>query len=372
VNVTWHSFDLRSGRRGQQLHMQARGNPSRILCQPTELSISTRIWDQGRPVPGWDQATLPGRTMLVALDADTEEPLWGGMVYRRRSMSGDWVNLDTVTLEGYFDRRYVSDHTYTFVDQSLIAEGLIADATTDGVEMVVDAIASHRFRERQYFQDEDKTVLSVLTELAGIASGIEFTIDLEWADDTHTVLQRVVRVAERIGSGSAHPTAVFTMPGCVVDFSYIEDFSTEHGANAVQAVSSGEGDTRPESRWMTVLQAGWARFEKKFTPSTSITHRPTLDLHARGEVLQTWDGMKELTLEAELTTAPRLGLVWRLGDDVGVSLTCPRFPARLNADGAMVPGYQANVRAIGWELDLDAHRVRPRLLEADEVEVESL
>lgn len=372
MRVTWHSFDLRTGRRGQQLHTQTRGNPSRILCQPTELAIAVRIWDQGQPVAGWDPATLPGRTMLVALDAETEEPLWGGMVYRRRSTAGDWVILDTVTLEGYFDRRYVSDHRFTFVDQALIAEGLIADATNDGVEMVVDAVTSFRFREREYFEDEDKTVLSVLSELAGIDGGIEFTIDLEWADETHTVLRRVVRVAGRIGAASARPTAVFTMPGAVVDFDYLEDFSSEYGANAVQAVSSGEGDTRPESRWMTVLQAGWARFEKKFTPSTSITAVATLNLHARAEVLQTWDGMKELTLEAELTTAPRVGVDWRLGDDVGVSLTCPRFPARLDADGSVVPGYQANVRAIGWELDLDAHRVRPRLLEADEVEVESL
>lgn len=371
LNVTWHSVDLRTGARGQQLQVQAKTAPSRILGTPTELELSVRLWDKGAEVPGWEAATLPGRVMVVALD-ENETPIWGGMVYRRVGNASAWVALNTVTLEAYLDRRYVQDHTYTFVSQTLIAAGVIGDATTDGVEFDVDAIASFQLRERSYFDDEDKTVLSVLNELVEIESGLEFTIDLEWADDTRTVLSRIIRIADRIGTPTTTPTAMFTMPGCVTDFTYVEDYSPENGANAVQAISSGEGDTRPESQWQKAVAPGWVQYDKKITPSTSITETATLNLHARAEVLQTWDGMKELVLEAQADAAPRIGTDWHLGDDVGVALTCPRFPERMNADGAQVPGYQAVVRAIGWELDLEGRRLKPRLLEADEVEVEAL
>lgn len=369
--VTWHSFDLRTGTRGQQLAVQANGNPSRILCTATELELIVRIWERGAELPGWYEATLPGRTMIVALD-ENETPIWGGMVYRRISTGSSWATLSTVTLEAYFDRRYVKDHSYTLTSQTVIADGVIGDATTDGVELIVDAASSFRLQDRQYFEDEDKTVLAALQELVDVEAGIEYTIDLSWADETRSVLERIVRIADRIGTGSAAPTASFSMPGSVTDFSYIEDYSADNGANAVQAISSGEGDSRPESKWMTAVVPGWVRYERKITPSTSITDPAVLDLHARAEVLQTWDGMNELTLEAHADTAPRIGTDWHLGDDVGVTLTCPRFPERMDADGAVVPGYQAVVRAVGWELDLEARRIKPRLLEAQPVDVEEL
>lgn len=365
LRVTWHSFDLRTGARGQQLPAQQPGSFSRILCEASDSQVAVRI------VPGWDEATLPGRTMLVALDQE-EKPVWGGLVFRRVSDAGDWSTCSIATLEAYFDRRFVTDQTYTSTGQTLIAEGLIDSVATDGVELVVDATASTHSRDRAYFEDEDKTVLSVLQELAGVEGGIEFTVDLDWTDTGHNMLKRTMRVADRIGTATDTPTAVFTMPGSVKDFSYVEDFSSDHGANAVRAVSSGEGDTRPESRWMTALQPGWARFERIITPSTSIIDAAVLDAHAHAEVAQTWDGMNELTLEANLQTAPRVGEDWYLGDDVGAALTCPRFPQRMDADGAVVPGYQAVVRAIGWEMDLDADVIKPRLLEATPVDVEAL
>jgi hypothetical protein len=386
--VSWHSFDLRSGRRGPRVVTRQLGQVERILNEATETTLDVQIWRDGASVPDWDSSTLPGRVMLVAVD-ENDQPIWGGMVYRRVANGGEWVTLSLVTLEAYFDRRYInSDVTFTNQDQvSVIAHDVIATTLAYGIDFTVDAPYSNWLRDRTYLVDDDKTVLSVLQELAGVENGIEFTVDLAWADgDDHMVLDRIVRIRNQLGTAylgstgteSDRPIAIFHMPGSVVDFQYLEDFGPEFGANAVVAVSSGEGDTRPESfrHIARNIVAGfgglWAMFEKRFTPSTSIIETDTLDAHASRELQQTWNGMNELTLEANLDTAPRVNSDWFLGDDVAVSLTCPRFPERVNSDGETVPGYQANVRCIGWSIDFDARRLIPRLLETHEVEVEEL
>jgi len=325
--------------------------------------------------------------MLVAVD-ENDAPIWGGLVYRRLSSESDWATLSLVTLEAYLDRRYINaDVTFTGADQvSEIAKEVIETTLAEGIEFTIDAPYSNWRRDRTYLVDDDKTILSILSELADIDSGIEFTVDLAWTDETNTVLDRIIRIRNRVGTAylgdfgveADNPPAVFHMPGSVVGFQYLEDYSTENGANAVVAVSSGEGDTRPES--LMNIAAGvvyghggqWPRFERRFTPSTSITDQGTLDDHAYSELLETWDGLKELTLEANLDTAPQLHVDWWLGDDVGVQLTGRRFPERMTSDGGRVAGYLAVLRVIGWEIDLDARRLKPRLVELNEVEVETL
>jgi hypothetical protein len=391
-HVTWHSFDLRSGRRGPQLTTRTLGSVSRILNEATETQIDVRIPSATAENHAlYDDtlaATLPGRVMLVAVD-DNDQPIWGGLVYKRINSAAEWMILNMVTLEAYLDRRYINANmTFTNEDQvSVIAKEVIETTLAEGVEFTVDAPYSNWPQDRTYLIDEDKTVLSVLEELVGVENGIEFTVDLAWADgDNHMVLDRIFRIRNQVGtaylgatgSDSDQPIAIFHMPGSVTDFQYIEDYGSENGANAVLAVSSGEGDTRPESSLHIAagIVAGWgglwAMFERRFTPSTSITATATLDQHASSELQQTWDGMNELTLEANLDTAPRVNADWFIGDTVAVSLTCARFPERMNSDGEVVPGYQGNVRCIGWEIDFDKRRLKPRLLETTEIEVEVL
>jgi hypothetical protein len=366
VAVTWHAVDLKTGRRGQQITTASLGTVGRIIGEPTDLSglaVACQIGDE--PVVGWEQATLPGRMMLVACD-DDDVPVWGGMVLRRRSTSSSWVSLDLATCEAYFDRRYVTDHTYAATSQGAIVSGIITDnAIATGIEFTVDASSSF-VRDRTYLDDEDKTVLSVLQDLMAVEGGPEFTVDLEWNAD-HTTLARIVRVRDRIGTASTLPVTRFEMPGNVVDFEYVEDYSGDNGANDVMATSSGEGDARPTSAHQvaqSLIDNGWVKYERRFTPSTSIIDTNVLDAHARAELAQTQDGLAELTLEVDLSDGRPLPWVdFHLGDDVAVALTCPRFPEVLDANGALGPGYTKNVRCVGWEVDLDANRLKPRLLE---------
>jgi hypothetical protein len=381
VNLSWHSFDLKSGRRGPEVRVAGYSPFGRHIGRPTEATVDVYCYDietdpdaatLGIPteagiVPGWDSATLPGRVMLVALD-DEEQPVWAGMVLRRRSDAGQVVTCDCATLEAYFDRRYVTDQIYTTSDQvSGIAKGLIDGIVPTGIGFTVDAPASNTLRDREYFGDEDKTLLSVLQELMGVIGGPEFTVDHEWTDATKTTLRSVVRVRNRIGMASALPTAAFEMPGSVTNLSYVEDYSTEHGANDVMATSSGEGEARPESDHQTagdLLAGGWVKYEDRFTPSTSITSITTLNAHASQRLALMREGLAELTLESHLDTGPRLRWDFRLGDDVEAVLTCPRFPARYDLAGAIQPGFSALLRCWGWVVDHQGNRLLPTLRDA--------
>lgn len=387
IGVRWHSVDLRTGRRGAPVVAQIQGTISRILSEATEATLVSRIPGESALYDEWVAATEPGYVMLVAVDSN-DVPIWGGMLYKRVATASEWATLSLVTLEAYLDRRY-ADANYRFYNSdqiSVIALQMVQTTLADGIGFTIDAPYSNWLRDRTYLVDDDKTILSILQELADVQGGIEFTVDIAWTDDTATTLDRILRFRNRLGTAylgefgvqNNNPPSVFTMPGSVTDFEYTEDYGSDNGANAVIAVSSGEGDTRPES--MNNIAGGvvygfggnMVLFERRFTPSTSITDTGTLDDHAYQELLQTWDGLRQLTLTANLDTAPQVNVDWFLGDDVGVSLICPRFPERMSSDGGKVAGYLATLRVIGWEIDIDARQLKPTLIELNEVEVETL
>ena len=368
-DVSFHAFDLKTGRRLQRLEVASMPTIGRLIGEPTSTQVDCRYWRNGGPVVGFKEATLPGRTMIVALDGDSERPIWGAMNLRRRNDDAekpDVATLDVATLEAYFDRRFVKDHTYSATAQGAIISGILAaDLIPTGIDFVVDSVSSFP-RDRTYLDDDDKTVYAVLEELMDVEGGPEFTVDLEWLDAEHTTLKRIIRVRDRIGTAQTDPVARFEQPGSVNSAEYIEDFSAENGANDILAVSSGEGDLRPESKHAVaqeLLNNGWPRYEHRFTPSTSIINTSVLDAHARATLKSMKLGLNQLTLSATFD-GPRLGVDYSLGDDVSAVLTSHWFPEAIDADGNLGPGYRQVVRCIGWDLDLEARVQKPILWEA--------
>jgi hypothetical protein len=379
VDVTWHSFDLKSGRRGAPVDVDSLGVLKRLIGTATETQLAVLCYDVSREthplglpttageVPGWDEATLPGRTMLVALDAN-EDILWGGMVLRRRSTAAEWVACTVFTLEHYFERRFVGDVDFTDQDLATVAAGLIDEQDVDGLDFTVDAIPTGSTAEEALFSDSsDVTIASALERIGGLEGGCEWTVDLSWADATHTRLVRTARVAARLGT--ARPlTTQWTLPGPVLDFEFVEDYSREFGANDVLATSSGEGGERPSSQHKVdtaLIAGGWPRYELRFSPGPNIVDDEALDQHADTELAATRLGLSQLKLTADLTDAPRLGTDWWLGDDITAVLTCSRFPARTGPDGDLVPGYTRRLRAVGVEINLQDMTVTPSTREIE-------
>ncbi|MEU5965958.1 hypothetical protein ABZ777_32535 [Micromonospora parva] len=366
--VSWLGCDLVTGRIVEELPgLTASGSIGALLGAYTSASLALPIplGGHGRAPRGWESATEPGRSMIVAVLAG--QPIWGGIVVTRRGGTDAVVQLGCVSAEGYLDRRYVRNHTWTQQDESsVIAAGLIGDANVEGIGLVVDAPATGTLRDRTYIDQDDATVYSRLRELMGVTAGPEWTISVEWADATQTAVRKRIRVRKRIGyAATIAPTAVYTTGSAAAvvasrgasdaRYTYDEDYSASRGANHIVATSSGEGDSRPQSppvRDQALFDAGWPRWEYRWTPGYSITSINTLSEHARRALALMARGGRPLTITSRADTYPVLGTDWWIGDDVGYELTGHRHPAGLN--GA--------ARAIGWTLDPQAGTVSPILL----------
>lgn len=288
----------------------------------------------------WRVATRPAATFLVALD-EQEAPLWGGMVIRRTRAVGSGVGLSLVSAEGYLDRVYVGDVAYTAGPQNLIVQSLVetyCDTLPIRVEVVGgDGVA----RDREYKDSEDKTLYSVLTDFSGVVGGPEWTIGWEWVDERRLGL--VFYVGDRIGSPAPvglNPAAQFYLPGSVTDAELEEGYGADEGANDVMAVSTGTEDARPQSPHQTITTDLRPRFEKRWSPSTSIKEVPTLTSHAQRALAAMKDGTLALSLTANRQEAPALNRDWRIGDDIGFDITAPEFPDKL----------VGTARCVGWEL----------------------
>ena len=366
---SWHSVEMRTGRRGSEVLLSTRGKVSRILGAVTDAQVDQLVWDArtGTPVPEWRQATRPGHTGLVLVDDDFR-PIWFGTVIRRVPDHTEFVALSLSTLEGYLNRRYSGTMTFAQTDQSTIAAALVqATVASTGVPFVIRSTPSGILRDRTYLDNDDKTTLSLLQELMNIEQGIEFTVDLEWTDDTNTVLRFVFTVGPRVGKALPEPVR-FEHPGQVVSFSVPEDYSSDNGANDVLAVSTGEAGaidgTRPQSTRMADVPANDVRYERRFSPSTSITSAATLNAYARADLVRKKLGLTQLLLTAYLD-APgiQLNADWWLGDNLRAVITSPAYPERVGPNGQLLPGLERTVRAVGWDIDLDSRTITPRLEE---------
>lgn len=365
TRVRWFGCDLVTGQIIAPLH-DLTGTVSRQLGAATSANLTLPIPRSGPgavPLTTIEQATEPGRTMVVAVVNDV--PAWGGIVLVREGGTGATVSLACISIEGYLDRRYVGGHTFVNADEAAIVAGLLGDAQTEGIGLLLDTPPTGRTRTRTYFDQDDATVLSRLQELTRVSDGPEFTIDLDWTDDTHTAVAKLFRLRSRIGRTATPPTAIFRTTAASVfgsrgaseaRYTFSENYSDGRGANHVVATSSGESEDRPQSapaRAEDLLAAGWPRWERRWSPSSSISSQDVLDDHAAAELARRRNGARTWTFEARWDQYPRLNVDWRIGDDVGWRVVGHRHP-----DGVVGQG-----RAIGWDLDMQAGKVVPILLD---------
>ncbi|MFD5678615.1 hypothetical protein ACFWID_41810, partial [Streptomyces sp. NPDC127040] len=205
--------------------------------------------------------------------------------------------------------------------------------------------------------DEDRTILSGVNEVAEMEGGPEWVIDTIWGDAAQTRFELVLRIGPTIGTVTDLPAAVFDLPGCVQSYALLESYERGKGATRVIARGERSSDVRVSSsvhEATTLLESGWALWEDRYTPASGITDASQLDRHAAEALALMGTGSRAWALEAVASRAPRLGVDWTLGDSIGVHVTSsPRHP----------DGIQTIARAYAWSLDPGADRVIPTLLE---------
>lgn len=368
--ITWLGCDLVTGRIIEELpDLTPSGVISDRLGAYTSAAFKLPIplGGHGAPPRNWEAATEPGRTMIVAVLGDS--PIWGGAVLIPDGGTEATTDIACVSLAGYLDRRYVRNHTFTQKDEALIMASLVDDANIEGIEFYIDAPPTGTLRDREYKDQDDKTVYSAMRELMGVIDGPEWTVVLDWSDATQTAITKIVRVRKRIGYASTTPNAVFTTgsASAVVSsagaseatYRHRVDYSAGKGANHVVATSSGQGDSRPQSdpaRDEALFAAGWPRWEYRFSPSSSISDVDTLNAHARQALALMSRGARTLTISARADAYPMLGRDWNTGDDIGHELVGHRHPQ----------GLTGVARAVGWDYDPIKGTVSPILLGSEE------
>lgn len=359
-SYTWYGCDLKTGNIVEEVPFVPGGPLQRVLGAYTSLQGSFAIADAAGD---WESATDPGRTMLVCVRDADEYPLWAGIVISREGGSADEMNLGLVTLEGYFDRRFVKDRTSVAQTGQNIILGLAFDAdSVEGIGITYSAISSAPLHDRTYTADSDQTTYSQMVELMGVDGGPEWTIDVYWKTAAHTSFEKRLTSDLSIGNnfdvGQTDVNAIFDYPGSLRSYSLLEDFTSNKGANHVEIFGDGEGATRPTGtpgRDEVALAAGWPRFEFRQTIA-GATNPATLTSHADALVAWMGTGANIFTATADVSVAPKIGPDWVLGSYVGMTVyTSPRHP----------DGFDIIVRAIGWELDTVNGTVTPLLEEQD-------
>lgn len=310
------------------------------------------------PLPGapvdWERATQPGAAVLWLLADNPNDsahgiPLWGGRVTARDLSADDTIGLSLATVESYFDARYVGDVTFAQIGQNTIISNLVASyavagSPNGGMPFRVVTSGTDTLRDRTYQNQNNTTLYSVMQDLMGVIGGCEWTTGGEWQVSPERITP-VLYVGSRLGSpvltGQA-PNAVFDMPGPVTQFKYRQDFSTGKGANLVVASSSGTTAARPQSAPQTVVDLARPTIEYRWTPSTSISDVTTLNSYASAAVAAMDFGTNAIELTAVIAEAPKLGVDWFIGDDIGFNLVAPALPN----------GLVGTARAIGWQIDI--------------------
>lgn len=398
-------------------YLAARFLDGLILADLPDLQIKSAARTLGRyesttatlPIataPGdWEFFTEPGIGAIIVVSQRVDDsnypiddpvPIFGGLIVRH-SRSVDSVELSLATPEAYFDRRYTGDKNYVATGQNLIIKDLLDDfVLADGPDFRIELLdVSASSRDREYKDQDDKTVYSVMTDLMSVAGGPEWTVGWEFQHNPERVTP-VVYVGSTIGTQVADglsPLATFEMPGCVTDFEFIHDYSSDAGANYITATSSGQGDSRPQVSVSNLSDTHRPKYEYRYSPSTSIKDIGTLAGHATSALGRMRPGAKSLSLTALSDLAPQLGVEWDIGDEVGYSIGTHEggvlqdsdysitLPGLVDAEGSYDPvgmvideegslyysefpltGLESNVpafpkgfsgiaRVIGWEID---------------------
>lgn len=336
---------------------------SRLLYRFEESTSETALLPWHNICRNWSEATMPYQVAVLLVRGETV--LWGGIVVKReRSLGGEGVSLTLVTVEHYLDSVHVGDHSYSNRDQCEIVSDLVSSTlASHRFNLLVEASPSGIRRDRNYERESDKTLLSVLQELANVLNGPEWCTMWRRLDDGRYT--PVLKVADHIGSS----TVVTTFDESVMtSFTVTEDYTSGYGANWVLAVSTADAGDRPQSDVMAVSQSNRPVVEYVFQPSSSITNKDTLDAHAQSTLLQMMDGTRTVKMGLSLLAAPMIYQEWQPGDLISWDIDDSRgFFTGFSNGSARIVGYEIDFTGV-WTI---TPVLQDEVTNAEQIQVQS-
>lgn len=311
---------------------------TRLSYRFEELTSETALLPWHDICRNWSEATMPYQVAVLLVRGDTV--LWGGIVVKReRSFNSGGIDLTLVTVEHYLDSVHVGTHSYSNRDQCDIVKDLVTSTLAGHrFNLLVEASPSGICRDRNYNAGSDKTLLSVLQELANVLNGPEWCTMWRRLDDGRYA--PVLKVADHIGSSTVATTFDESV---MTAFTVTEDYTDGFGANWVLAVSTANAEERPQSDVMTVDQPNRPIVEHVFQPSSGIVRKDTLNDHARSTLLQMMDGTRTIKMGLSLLAAPMIYREWQPGDLISWDIDDSR--------GFFTGFSKGSARIVGYEID---------------------
>lgn len=311
----------------------------------------------------WNEATMPYQSAILLIRDKTV--LWGGIVVKReRSLESAGVTLTLATVEHYFDSVHVGNHSYSNRDQCDIVKDLVTSTLAGHrFNLLVEAAPSGIRRDRNYAAESDKTLLSVLQELANVLNGPEWCTMWRSLDDGR--YQPVLMVADHVGSLTVATTFDESV---MTSFTVTEDYTSGYGANWVLAVSTADAGERPQSDVMTVDQPDRPVVEHVFQPSSNITNKATLNAHAQSTLLQVADGTRTIKMGLSLLDAPMICQEWQPGDLISWNIADEEgFFAGFNKGSARIIGYEIDFTGVWTVTPL----LQDEVTDAEQIQIQS-
>lgn len=342
--------ELKTGLVLDSAPFQIEGEPSRVLQGHGTGTLSLPVLDPACP-PNWAQLILPWRSLILVLD-EAENIVWHGIPNDDTTSSAETVSYPCVTLEGYFLRRYVPSRNYVQWDQVDIAHDLASicgDAV--GIPLEYDCPKTGVYRDKEYKDDENARVYNRLQELAALEDGFNWTVDVDWVDDSHDRVKYTFRTGyPYLGYRTETPEHVFELPGNVTGFESSRPWGDGDAATHVRAIGDGQGDlTVMSSPVIDALResAGWPRLEER-RPFSGVTEQSTIQSHAVKTGAQLFGGQDIITLTVRSGEGTELRDL-TLGDSARVTIDAP---TRQIDDVLTV---------VGWSLNTASSTYKPTL-----------
>lgn len=348
--------ELKTGDVLEEVPLEIESDMTRNLQSHGAGSFGLPVRHPSTPA-NWEQLILPGRSLILVLD-EADRIVGHGIPNDRQRDGSGVVAYPASTLEAYFLERYVPTRAYVQRDQAAIAQDLAAVCADEaGIPLWFECPPTGVYRDRTYAADENTWVYDALQQLAAVEGGFNWTVDVDWVDDSHKRVKYTFRTGyPYLGNRSATPEHVFEAPGNVTDYQYNEPWRSGDAATYVQAVGDGDGETKLMSAPVidTVREAaGWPRTEAR-EQFSGVKEQDTIDQHARGMARTLFGGQQVITVTVKDGVGTSLGDL-SLGDTARV---------RIRSDDLV---FDEVFVVVGWSMSPGSAEFKPTLAKLGEV-----